>query len=48
MNGVVYTRKGRVFVWLTDDGRKLPIQIRLRMQFPISTVTLLLQKEERP
>jgi hypothetical protein len=48
LNGVVYTRKGRVFVWLSDDARKIPVQIRLRMQFPISTVTLQLQKEERP
>jgi hypothetical protein len=48
LNGVVYTRKGRVFFWLTDDARKIPVQIRLRMQFPVSTVTLQLQKEERP
>jgi hypothetical protein len=48
LNGVVYTRKGRVFIWLSDDSRKIPVQIRLRMQFPISTVTLQLQKEERP
>ena len=46
LNGVVYTRKGSVFVWLTDDARRLPVQIRLRMQFPIGTVTLLLEKEE--
>jgi len=46
LNGVVYPRKGRVFVWLTDDARRLPVQIRLRMQFPIGTVTLQLQKEE--
>lgn len=48
LNGVVYTRKGRVFLWLSDDARKLPVQIRLRMSFPVSTVTLQLQKEERP
>lgn len=47
LNGVVYSRKGRSFVWLTDDARRLPVQIRLRMQFPIGTVTLQLQKEER-
>jgi hypothetical protein len=46
LNGVVYQRKGRVFVWLTDDARRLPVQIRLGMQFPIGTVTLQLQKEE--
>jgi hypothetical protein len=48
LNGVIYSRKGRVFVWLTDDGRRLPVQIRLRMNFPIGTVTLQLLKEEHP
>jgi hypothetical protein len=47
MNGVVYTRKGRVFIWLTDDARRLPVQIQLRMSFPVGTVTLHLLKEER-
>jgi hypothetical protein len=46
MNGVVYSRKGRVFVWLTDDEKRLPVQIQLRMSFPIGTVTLHLAKEE--
>jgi hypothetical protein len=46
LNGVVYARKGRVFVWLTDDPRRLPVQVRLRLNFPIGTVTLELEKEE--
>lgn len=46
MNGVVYARKGEVWLWLTDDARRLPVQIRLRTTFPISTVTLTLEKEE--
>jgi len=46
MNGVIYPRKGRAFVWLTDDERRMPVQIRLRLAFPIGTVTLQLQKEE--
>jgi hypothetical protein len=46
MNGVVYTRKGDVLVWVTDDARHLPVQIRIRMGFPVGTVTLQLQKEE--
>jgi len=48
LNGVVYSRSGRVFVWLTDDDRRLPVQIRLRLSFPLGTVTLELEKEERP
>jgi hypothetical protein len=48
LNGVVYSRSGRVFVWLTDDERRLPVQFRLRMNFPLGTVTLELEKEEHP
>ena len=44
-NGVIYQRKARVFVWLTDDARKLPVQIRVRMNFPIGSITLQLDKE---
>ena len=46
MNGVVYPRKGRAFVWVSDDAKRIPVQIRLRLAFPIGTVTLQLQKEE--
>ena len=48
MNGVVYTRKGTVQIWLSEDTRRLPVQIRLRMPFPVGTVTLQLEKESRP
>jgi hypothetical protein len=46
LNGVVYPRKGRVFVWVSDDTKRIPVQIRLRMAFPIGTVTLQLEKAE--
>ena len=46
MNGVVYMRRGRVFVWLTDDAERLPVQILLRLAFPIGSVTLQLEKPE--
>lgn len=46
MSGVVYERKGRAFIWLTDDDKRMPVQIRVRLSFPIGTVTLQLQKEE--
>jgi uncharacterized protein DUF3108 len=46
LNSVIYQRKGRVFLWLSDDAKKIPVQIRLRLAFPIGTVTLQLQKEE--
>jgi hypothetical protein len=44
-NGVLYARNARMFVWLTDDARHLPVQIRIRMPFVIGTITLQLEKE---
>lgn len=44
-NNVLYRRRGRLFVWLTDDDRKLPVQVRVRMPFYIGTVTLQLLKQ---
>jgi Protein of unknown function (DUF3108) len=46
LNGVVYQRKGRLDIWLTDDAQRIAAQIRLRMSFPVGTVTLQLEKEE--
>lgn len=46
LNDVVYGRKGRVFVWLADDERRLPVQIRVRLQLLIGTITLQLLSEE--
>jgi hypothetical protein len=47
MNGVVYSRKGHVDLWLTDDARRLAVQIRLRLSFPVGAVTLQLEKEDQ-
>ncbi|MEO8027610.1 MAG: DUF3108 domain-containing protein [Bryobacteraceae bacterium] len=43
--GVLYHRPARVFVWLSDDPRHLPVQIRVRLQLTIGTITLVLEKE---
>lgn len=45
-NGVIYSRRARLLIWLTDDAAKLPVQIQARMSFPVGTVTLTLDKEE--
>jgi hypothetical protein len=45
-NDVLINRRARVFVWLSDDPKRLPVQIRVRMQFLIGTINLALEKEE--
>jgi Protein of unknown function (DUF3108) len=47
-NGVLYSRKADLFVWLTDDSHRLPVQIRARMSFPVGTITFELTKDEHP
>lgn len=46
-NDVLYRRYGHLHVWLTDDARKLPVQIRVRLQFAVGTITLQLEKVEK-
>jgi len=45
-NNVLYQRSGRLFVWLTDDSRRLPVQMRVRLPIHIGTISLILEKEE--
>ena len=47
-NGVLFARKAELQVWLTDDARALPVQIRARMSFPVGSITFLLEKDEHP
>ncbi len=47
MNNVIYGRRGRVYVWMTDDDRRLPVQIQVRLPILIGTITLQLTKEEK-
>jgi hypothetical protein len=44
-NDVLYRRQGHVHVWLSDDERRVPVQIVIRLQFTIGTVTLRLAKD---
>jgi len=45
-NNVLYRRPAHLYVWLTDDARRLPVQIRVRMQLTIGTITLELEKHD--
>lgn len=46
-NGVLFKKNGRLQIWLTDDTRRIPVQLRARMPFPIGSITFQLEKEER-
>jgi hypothetical protein len=45
-NGVLYQRSAHLSLWLTDDRRRLPVQIKVRMTFTIGTITMTLDKHE--
>jgi hypothetical protein len=46
-DNVLYRRSGHLHVWLTDDNSRLPVQLQVRLQFTIGTITFKLQKEEK-
>jgi hypothetical protein len=46
-NNVLYKRKGRLLIWMTDDADRIPVQFRLMMGFPIGTVTVELDKQQK-
>jgi len=45
-DGVLYQRKARLYIWFSDDARRIPVQIRVALRFYIGTITLQLQKQE--
>jgi hypothetical protein len=47
-NGVLFARKAQLQMWLSDDARSLPVQIRARMSFPVGSITFTLDKVEHP
>jgi len=46
-DNVLYKRSGHMHIWLTDDNARLPVQIQVRLQITIGTITLKLEKEEK-
>lgn len=46
-DNVLFKRSGHLHVWLTDDNARLPVQLQVRLQFTIGTITFKLQKEEK-
>jgi hypothetical protein len=43
-DNVLYKRKGRLLIWITDDSARLPVALRMQMAFPIGAVNVELQK----
>lgn len=43
---VLYRRKGRLFIWLSDDAAHIPVQFRFQLGFPIGTVTVELESRQ--
>jgi hypothetical protein len=46
-DNVLYKRRGRLLIWIGDGPEHLPVQFRLLFGFPIGTITVELQKQER-
>ena len=46
-NGVLFKKNAKLEIWMSDDSRKLPVQFRARMPFPIGAITFQLEKAER-
>lgn len=47
-DNVLYKRSGHLHIWLTDDDRKLPVQLQVRLQITIGTILFRLDKVETP
>jgi Protein of unknown function (DUF3108) len=45
-DNVLYRRKGRLFIWFSDDISHVPVQMRFQLGFPIGTVSVELEKRE--
>lgn len=46
-DNVLYKRKGRLFIWMTDDAEHVPVQFRFQLGFPVGTVTVELDKQQQ-
>jgi len=46
-DNVLYRRKGRLLLWISEDPQRLPVQLRFIFGFPLGDITLELEKVER-
>ncbi|MGD1070939.1 MAG: DUF3108 domain-containing protein [Bryobacteraceae bacterium] len=45
-DNVIFRRSGHLHIWLTDDAERLPVQLQVRLQITIGTITFRLWKPE--
>jgi hypothetical protein len=43
-DNVLFRRSAHLYVWITDDDRRLPVQVQVRLQFAIGTITFKMEK----
>jgi hypothetical protein len=46
-DNVLYKRKGRLFIWMTDGPEHLPVRLRIQLGFPIGSILVELEKQEK-
>ncbi len=46
-DNVLYKRKGRLFLWVTDDPERTPVQFRIQLGFPIGNILLELERQQK-
>lgn len=46
-DNILFKRSGHLHIWLTDDANRTPVQLQVRLQFAIGTITFKLAKEEK-
>ena len=46
-DNVLYKRKGRMQMWVTDDADRMPVQLRMQFGFPIGSITVQLQSSQK-
>ena len=46
-DNVLYKRKGRLQIWISDDPERMPVQLRLQFGFPIGSVSVQLENSQK-
>jgi len=46
-DNILFRRSGHLHIWLTDDERHLPVQLQVKMNVAIGTITFRLEKDAK-